>query len=111
MKGMAVVPAVLTLHSGKAMALHSVYHCIGKGTDVNPPTPVRQRDGTERMTVDGNFEFFEDDRFLRVPCDPDNNPATEDLCAIYVDETGANATINPTMGEEALTDSCYDSFI
>lgn len=118
-KGLVSVPAVLTLSSGTARAAASSLQCIGKVTtdvtlntnqantptfDCKDPSVTTDYLGTG-VTYDAS-ETIPSARKLKT-----SGPGNNKECVIFVDSNGQNETFNGTVGQTAVTASCYTSFV
>ncbi len=118
LKGLASVPAIATLASGSARAATSNLQCIGATTPtVNPNTPNGSptfdcKDPSQTQEYLSSGVFYDPSEALPAarktkPSGPGNGQD----CVIFVDANGQNETFDATVGQTAVTPSCYTSFV
>lgn len=117
-KGLASVPAIATLSSGTARAAASSLQCIGAvSPDVTPNLPAGTpiydcKDPGVTQEYLNSGVFF--DPSETIPAARKNKPSGDGAgqdCVVFVDSNGQNETFDSSSGLNAVTASCYTSFV
>lgn len=118
-KGLAGVPAVMTLSSGAARAATSSLQCIGNPvatSTLNNQNLDCKSQNTPLTQSDLNPAIYYDNTGAEaIPSARKVNPAingTNDTCVVFVNADGTGETFDgSTPGTTAVTPSCYTSFV
>jgi len=110
-KGIAGLPALVTLASGSGAANASVLQCV---QDAKYRPAQKLPDGSDRdYCIDeavGENGYFVQDLGLGNRDDAARIKIGDDYCLAYVDDSGNPVTSPPGHPSELVTTSCYTSF-